>query len=124
MVLGAIVPVIIVIGIAGLSASLALYGLETTGPMSVTGIVITALFALKGIVAYGLWTEKHWAVDLGIIDAILGIVICSFVMFVYPFVDSTHGFAISFRLELAVLIPYLLKLKKLQSPWKLSGLYN
>ncbi|MEM9337494.1 MAG: hypothetical protein AAGA66_02115 [Bacteroidota bacterium] len=82
MVFGAIVPVGLVLGAMGIDFNLALYGLETTNALSITGLLIILFFAIKGTVSFGLWTEKDWAVNLAIIDAIVGIVACSFVMLV------------------------------------------
>lgn len=91
------------------------YGLETNDPKSITGLFICFLFVFKGIVSIGLWTEKDWALELGIVDAILGIVVCSITM-VLPFTGSDTSF--SFRLELVLLIPYLIKLLNIRSKWK------
>ena len=41
---------------------------------------------IKAITSYGLWMEKDWAVKFGIIDAVLGIIVCIVVMAVLPFV--------------------------------------
>jgi hypothetical protein len=91
------------------------YGLQTNDPASPIGLFICFLFVFKGIVAAGLWTEKKWAVDIGIIDAILGIVVCSITM-ILPLTGSDRSF--SFRLELLLLIPYLIKLLNIKSIWK------
>lgn len=117
LVFGAIVPVGIIAAILGYKFQIALYGLETNEPLSLIGLLLIILFLLKGIVAYGLWTEKDWAINLGLIDAIVGIVICVFMMIVYPFVDAIPGFTLNFRLELILLIPYIIKLKKINNDW-------
>jgi len=91
------------------------YGLQTNDPSSAVGLFICFLFVFKGIVAAGLWTEKDWAVDLGIADAILGIAVCLTVM-ILPFTGS--DFAFSLRLELLLLIPYLIKLLNIRNRWK------
>ncbi len=75
MVAGAFVVPIIMMGIFGFSCSLAIYGFETTEPTSTVGIFISLLFVLKGLVSYGLWFEKTWAINLGLFDAYLGIAI-------------------------------------------------
>lgn len=93
----------------------ALYGLETHEPFSATGFFILFLFVFKGVVAYGLWTEKEWAVDSAIVDAILGIAVCSTTMII-PFTGSGSPF--TFRLELVLLIPYLIKLLNIRKDWK------
>jgi hypothetical protein len=114
MLLGALTPFILVMAILGIKGELSLYGLETSDPYSVTGLIITALFAIKGIAAFGLWMEKDWAINLAIIDAITGIVVCSLVILA-PLFSASPSF--SFRLELALLIPYLIKLQKIRRMW-------
>ncbi|MBI1288972.1 MAG: hypothetical protein GC178_15500 [Flavobacteriales bacterium] len=116
MVFGVLSPFGLILGAMGTSFSLSLYGIETPQPISVLGFLLTSLFALKGVVGFGLWTERDWAVQLAIIDAVIGIAICAVVTVVLPFLNS-HGFEFNFRLELFFLIPYFLKMKKIQKEW-------
>ncbi|RPD41663.1 hypothetical protein [Chitinophaga barathri] len=116
LVFGGLLPLGFIAGIAGINYEIALYGLESNHPLSLTGLSLFALFALKALVAYGLWMEKEWAVQAGIIDALIGIGICVYQMFISPFLGP--GFVISMRLELIALIPYLLKLRRLYDDWK------
>lgn len=116
MVFGIVAPIGLVLGLLGFDFNIALYGLETTRALSVIGMLIIALLAIKGAVSYGLWTEKDWAVKLAIADAIIGIVVCVLVMLVPPFLAGNNGF--SFRLELLVLMPYLLKMQKIKTNWE------
>lgn len=115
LIFGAFVPVILILGILGKDCNLALYGLGTARPFSTIGISITFIFALKGLVAFGLWKEKEWAVNLAIADAIIGIIVCVYVAFILPFV--TNGINISLRLELIPLIAYLIKMTKIKNEW-------
>jgi hypothetical protein len=115
MVLGTLAPICFFLGFMGINLNLALYGLETTNPLSILGITLMGLFAFKGMVAFGLWTEKPWAVSGAIIDGILGIVICVLVMIVLPFISN--GTSINLRLELVPLIPYVLKMRGILSEW-------
>ncbi len=117
MVFGAIVPVGLILGAIGLDFNLALYGLETTNTLSITGLLIILFLAIKGTVSFGLWTEKDWAVNLAIIDAIIGIVTCSIVMLVLPFLSDNNGFNFDIRLELIALTPYLIKMRKIKGDW-------
>jgi len=117
LIFGAIAPLVPIMGIMGVGFNLSLYGLETMNPISLIGIFITCLFALKGVVAFGLWTEKEWAVNFAIIDAIIGIIVCVFVMIILPFLINSNGMKISLRLELIALIPYLLKMRKIKPEW-------
>lgn len=95
-----------------------LFGLETNDPSSPVGLFICFLFVFKGIAALALWMEKDWAVDLAIADALLGIGVCTAVMLL-PLVYPASKF--SFRLELLLLIPYLLKLISIRKQWKHAG---
>ena len=115
LIFGALIPFVVLIGIFGYSGQLSLYGLETNEPLSIIGISVTTIFLIKGITAYGLLKEKHWAIKLGIADSILGISICTFLM-IYPLLNTETKFV--FRLELLLLIPYLLKLLKIKFAWE------
>jgi len=90
--------------------------LATNEFLSVVGITIASIFLLKGIVSYGLLMEKDWAIKLGILDASLGILICMLVM-VYSLLKFRGGY-ISFRIELLLLIPYLIRLFKIKPAWE------
>jgi hypothetical protein len=118
MITGAIAPICLLAGLSDARVQLALYGLETTDPLSTAGLVISLLFLYKGIVAYSLWTEKDWAINFGIVDALVGIAICVYVMAVAPLVNNQSGFDFNFRLELVALIPYLIKLQKMKLQWQ------
>lgn len=111
-----------VLGVLGFIAAIfsakfeaALYGIETNDPSSAAGMLVCFLFVFKGVVAWGLWTEKRWAVDAAVADAILGIVVCATASFL-PFNHQEPRF--SFRLELVLLIPYLIKMLNIRSRWK------
>jgi hypothetical protein len=118
MVMGAIVPIAVVLGLLGYSFNISLYDFKTTQPLSFLGIFLTGLYLLKGIAAYGLWTEKRWAVDMGIADAIVGLATCLVAVFVIPFIDASNGFVINFPLEPVLLAMYLIKLLKIRAAWK------
>ncbi|ANE51471.1 hypothetical protein [Flavisolibacter tropicus] len=117
---GLVAPLLVVAGLLfnDVQASLALYGMETASPLSIVGLLIAALFFLKGIVAYGLWWEKSWAINLGIADAIIGIFFCVLLMTPLGLSLELLTTTPSFRLELVALIPYLIKLQKLKPIWK------
>src|SRR3569833_2112009 len=71
MVFAALIPVAIVFGAMRLNFQISLLGLTSPDPFSGIGIFVMLLFAYKGVVAFGLWTEKTWVVDLAKIDAAL-----------------------------------------------------
>jgi len=118
MIFGILAPIGLVFGFMGSTYGLAFYGLETNQPFSIIGIIVLAVYLLKGVTAFALWAETDIAINLGLIDAVIGIVICTAVMFVFPFIDDQPGFQLSFRLELALLIIYLIKLQKIRPEWK------
>jgi hypothetical protein len=96
-----------------------LYGLETSQASSPTGLFIFFLFALKGLAAIGLWTEKDWAVNVAFADAVIGITVCIAVMFV-PSLQPTPNF--TFRFELVLLVPFLIKLLKMREAWEKAAI--
>lgn len=118
LVLGAFIPVGIVLAFFKIDFLVSLYGLDTNNPLSLIGLLLMALFILKFFTAYALWNEKNWAIKIGKIDAIVGIIACSAIMFILPFIPQNGNINISFRLELLALIPYLVRLSKIQSKWE------
>jgi hypothetical protein len=114
---GTIVPFGLIFGILGYKFQLSIYGLQTNEPISLIGISIIVIFLFKGITSYSLLKQKVWAVTLGIIDAIIGISICSFIM-IYPFISPDSGLNSTFSIELLLLIPYLLKMVKIKTDWE------
>ncbi len=120
LIFGGLVPVAFLLGLFGVDLNLSLYGMETNTTFSLAGVVLLLLFAIKGIVAYGLWTEKKWAANLAIYDAILGILVCCVVMFagLLSALSSSLSFTISFRVEIFVLIPYLLRMQAIKRDWE------
>lgn len=105
----------LIFGALGNKADLSFYGFETNEPLTLIGILIISIITLKGFSAYALWFEKDYAIKLGKIDAIFGIVICLISMFVLPFFQENSKIGI--RLEIALLIPYLIKLHKIEKEW-------
>jgi len=119
---GLIAPLLVIVGLfTEINASLALYGMETHNPISTAGLLISTLFLLKGIVAYGLCWEKDWAVELGIIDAIVGIAFCALMMTPIATWLELAPQGLRLRLELVALIPYLMKLQKIKPLWRKGG---
>ncbi|WP_158825663.1 hypothetical protein [Mucilaginibacter lacusdianchii] len=119
LIFGAAVPVIIILGLLKFKFQISLLGLSTYDPLSFTAAFLVLVYLYKGIVALGLWTEKDWAVKAAKIDAILSIAVCCFAMvytWIVPQIAEVHNF--SFRLELVVIIPYLIKMNKIQAAWE------
>lgn len=114
LIFGVLAPFAFTLGLVGASFSASIYGLKANQALSFTGIFITLLYLLKGIVAFGLWTEKKWAVNLAITDALIGIILCSVMMYL-SFVNPINGLVLGF--ELILLIPYLVKMIKIKNEW-------
>ncbi|HEX6849475.1 MAG TPA: hypothetical protein VF144_20960 [Chitinophagaceae bacterium] len=119
LIFGAIAPLALILGILGYKFEISLYGFQTSEPLSLIGISLILMFLFKGFTAYSLLKEKIWAITFGIIDAIIGIALCSFAM-LYPFFSSHAGANLTFRLELILLIPYLIKMVRIKSDWERS----
>lgn len=96
------------------NVNLSLYGFSSNTAFSGIGVFIIAIMIFKGFAAYSLWFEKSNAISIGKIDAICGVVICIVAMFVMPFVNNGH---LMFRLEILLLIPYYMKLNKIEYEW-------
>jgi magnesium-transporting ATPase (P-type) len=95
-----------------------IYGLETNVFFSWLGLFINSIMLFKAVVSYGLWMEKDWAVKFGIMDAVFGIIVCTIVMVVLPFVDFEDGInKLNIRFEIFLLVPYLYKLVKIKKEW-------
>ncbi|MBD0830615.1 hypothetical protein [Aestuariibaculum sediminum] len=116
MIFGVFTLICLCIGIFGGSAELSFYGFETYQPISALGLLIVSLALYKAFVGYSLWFEKDNAVMLGKMDAILGIILCTVGMVIIPFFQE--GFNLNIRAEIAFLIPFLIRLRKIESRWK------
>lgn len=116
MFFGIIATACLFLGFTNIKPELSFYGFETNEPFSIYGIGIIGIAIFKGITAYTLWFEKNTAIKLGKIDSIVGIIICAIAMFVLPFLSD--GIHIQIRLELALLIPFLIKLNKIEEEWE------
>lgn len=96
-----------------------LYGFTTTVPFSLIGLSLVAVYMLKGVAAYGLWAEKDWGITVAMTDGLIGLVICIANMFVAA--HATSGFSFYFRLDIIILVVYLIKLYRVQELWNRSG---
>jgi hypothetical protein len=75
-------------------------------------MIVFLVFILHGFTAYSLWFEKDYAIKLGVLDAIIGIVLCLFSMTV-----SFYYSHFTIRLEMILLILFLFKLLKIRAKW-------
>jgi len=100
-----------------------IYGLQGKGLLSAMSILSIASFIVKGTAAIGLLAEKNWAVKMAIVDGIIGIGLCVFSIIVYPLATYTNNGSFTsthynLRLELLLLIPYLIKMFKIRQDWE------
>ena len=116
MLFGLLSFVCLILGFTNIKPDLAFYGFETNEPFSLYGLIVISIGLLKGVTAFALWFEKDFAIKIGKIDAIIGIALCVISMVVLPFIQD--GFNITLRLELVLLIPFLIKLNKIQKEWE------
>ncbi|MFL0354774.1 hypothetical protein [Xanthomarina sp. GH4-25] len=116
MLFGLLSFVCLILGFTNIKPDLAFYGFETNEPFSLYGLIVISIGLLKGVTAFALWFEKDFAIKIGKIDAIIGIALCVMSMVVLPFIQD--GFNITLRLELVLLIPFLIKLNKIQKEWE------
>lgn len=78
-------------------------------------IAVPVVYLLKGVTSFGLITQKNWAIKIGLVDASLCIFLCLIAM-IYPLLNGHFNF--SLRLELALLVPYLLRLLRIRVEWE------
>jgi len=95
------------------NVELSLYGFSSNTAYSVIGIFIIAIMTLKGFAAFSLWFEKDNAISIAKIDVIVGVVICVASMFIGPREDGHFPL----RLEILLLIPYYIKINKIEYEW-------
>jgi hypothetical protein len=115
MVIGALGPVGFVAGIMLGNFRVAIFGFDTTEPLSFEALLILGIFIYNGIIAYRLWAEKRDAVDLALYSAYLSVALCIASMVI----AVLHG-GLSARLELVLLFLYITKLKKIKELWSLG----
>ncbi|MGE5943165.1 MAG: hypothetical protein ACM31G_02390 [Flavobacteriales bacterium] len=116
MLFGLMSFICLILGFTNIKPDLAFYGFETNEPFSLNGLIVMSVGILKGFTAFALWFEKDYAIKIGKIDAVIGIALCVISMLVLPFLQEVFRFTL--RLELALLIPFLMKLNKIQKEWE------
>ncbi|WP_341842208.1 hypothetical protein [Chitinophaga caseinilytica] len=112
---GGLAVLVLVASALGMEVSLSIYGLKDTSGFSPAGLTIVASFLLKGYVSYGLLSGQKWAVDLAIVDALIGIIIC-----LTTTIITISGGELTLRLEIVLLALYLWKMLKIRNEWKIS----
>lgn len=88
------------------------YGLNAKENIPINGFVVFLVFILHGFTAYSLWFEKNYAIKVGVVNALIGLILCLFSMIIS---FSNNHFTI--RLEIILLILFLFKLLKIRYKW-------
>jgi hypothetical protein len=88
-----------------------IYGLQATKIRNI-GELALIIHILNFLVAYGLFFQKTWAVKAGITNAIIGILICIFVIITSIFLNR-----VNFRFEIIILLFYYSKLQDIKEDW-------
>jgi len=88
------------------------YGINAKENIPINGIIVFLVFILHGFTAYSLWFEKDYAIKMGLFDALIGIVLCLFSM-----VASFYYGHFTIRLEIILLVLFLVKLLKIRFKW-------
>lgn len=112
-----LLPLVLILAFLEFKPGIALYGFQTSNPLGKIGLMILLLFVLKGIVAFGIFKEKIWAFKLGKMDAIIGIALCTLQFGIRDLIAKSTNIEFEFRLELLLLIPYLVYLIKNDKHW-------
>ena len=124
MIFGGMSVLVLFLGLFVEKMYMSFLGLETNYSFSLIGVIISALYLFKGTVAFGLWTEKDWAVNLALVDAYVSIAVCMSTMLILPMFFEDYGWDYTLRLELVAIIPYLLKMKNIQRDWSMRSQFS
>lgn len=111
MIAGATCIIAIILMLAGIQPYLGIYGLNASNLWDISTFIIIITYLWNGITAYALWFEKKYAVTLAIVNSIWGILIC-----IYSMV-AAQGIT-NFRLELIILIIFIIKLFSIKYRWE------
>ena len=110
----AAIPMAFIFAALGKPFTISLLGLSSAKPFSAMGLFLLALYAIKGVISYGLWTEKGWVITLAQADAVFSLAVCCFAM-VYNMM-VLHS--LSLRFELIIIVFYFVKLRDIANDWK------
>lgn len=114
MFMGLLSAISFIQGLFGSSAGIEFYGLNDDSTLSLKGLVLTAVLIFKAFTTYSLWFQKDYAITLGKIDAVSGVIICIIIMALSP---SMREETFTIRFEICLLTPYYFKLNKIGDAW-------
>lgn len=93
------VVIAFIIGFWDIYIPLQLYGLRAELMDTPRGLLLLAIFLLKGVVSYMLWNNWIKAIDFALVDAVIGVIISSYVT-----LSSLSNTYINFRIEILILL--------------------
>lgn len=100
---------------------------ENQGNMTFMVIFMSAtivIYGFKIMVAIGLLRQASWAVVCGLVDAIMYLLICLFVLYTRFILgngtEMTTPFLLSIVIQTVLLIPYIIILYRIKDRWKLA----
>ncbi len=114
-----LLPVAVVFSLVGMNAPMSMYGLDSSSAFTDAGPVLLGIFLLKFMVAWKVFTNHRFALRWAIVDAIIGIIICSW-MLIRDFVIGADHVDIQVRFELIPLVLYLLFAMRNRKKWEAS----
>ena len=115
IVMGALVPFLYIGSlIFGFRASYTMFGLEYEGnARALMPLVISTVILINGLCAYGLLFGKDWGLTACIVFGYIGLLLTIGTMLF----EIIFNGSMMIRLELIILIPYLVKLHRLKAHW-------
>lgn len=105
-----------ILGFWDIYVPIELYGLKTNYMDTPLGLFLLVTYLTKGIIALGLWQGWKQIINIALADAILGLVLTSYVT-----ISSFSTNHIDIRLEIIVLIMYITSLIRIRPRW-ITGL--
>ena len=117
-IIGLVIPIIIILNLLDFKPEIAIYGLGSNSIFDAMGIIILLVFIIKAIVSYGILRKEIWAFKLALFDGILGIVICISKFGLIDILSDRSNINFEFRLELLILIPYLIYIARNKLNWE------
>lgn len=124
IVTGFAISIVIVLNIFGFQTPLRIYGLNSNTILNWPGVLIGIVYGIKFLVSYGVLKRRKWSFGLAIFDAILGIVICISNFGITDILTNKSNIDFELRLEIFLLIPYLIYMIKSKSEWEKSYQLN
>ncbi len=113
---GLLAPPLFILHAYGLPIPMTLYGIEIQELLfHPGGLLVLALYFIKGVAAFGLYNEESWGVDLALFDGVAGIMVCLLALAGVGVIPTADQFW--FRPELVLLAPYVFHLSRARRAW-------